>query len=427
MRRVLIITPYFPPINAPDMQRVRMSLPYFRQYGWEPTVMTVDEQYANGFRDELLLETIPTDIEVIKVGAYPEHRTRKLGLGSLSLRSLPHFRKAGDELLKSGKYDLVFFSTSMHHVMSLGKRWKKKFGVPFIVDMQDPWRNDFRIGKAKQVSALKFWIAYSINKYMEAYTMPAVDGIITVSQAYIDVLKERYPSIKNVPAKVITFGASTIDFDLVTRRQLSPAVVDTHNGKINVLYMGAVTPFFIPLIRLFFEALLEHKEPLNKYHFYFIGTSYVQNSRTTMVADLAKELGIGDYVTEVPDRTPYLNALATLRAADILFIPGSIDKGYNASKVYNNILSGTPIFSIFHENSTVIPAIQQAGAGVVHSFRNMDDPAGMKKDIYKKWTALVQNRDKYPTATGEYDFTAEKKTAEICAFFEDVLTTKKHI
>ncbi|MBZ0098844.1 MAG: hypothetical protein K8F30_07150, partial [Taibaiella sp.] len=101
--------------------------------------------------------------------------------------------------------------------------------------------------------------------------------------------------------------------------------------------------------------------------------------------------------------------------------------GYNASKVYNNILSGTPIFSIFHENSTVIPAIERAGAGVVHSFHNMDDPAGMKKDIYKKWTALVQNRDKYPTATGEYDFTAEKKTAEICAFFEDVLTTKKHI
>lgn len=408
------------------MQRVRMSLPYFRQNGWEPTVMTVDEQYTNGFRDELLLETFPDDIEVIKVGAYPEHITRKVGLGSLSLRSLPHFKKAGDELLKKKTYDLVFFSTSMHHVCALGRHWKRKFGIPFIVDMQDPWRNDFRIGKKKQVNALKFWIAYSINKYMEAYTMPKADGIISVSQSYIDTLRERYPTLEKVPAKVITFGASTIDFDLVTRKQLQPAAINRNNGKINVLYMGAVTPFFIPLIRLFFEALLEHREPLDRYHVYFIGTSYVQHSRITMVADLAKELGISEHVTEIPDRAPYLNALATLKAADILFIPGSTDAGYNASKVYNNILSGTPIFSIFHKNSTVIPAIEQSGAGVVHSFENLDDPAGMKMDIYRKWVELVQNRDKYPASGKVYDFTAERKTAEICAFFEDVLNTKKH-
>lgn len=427
MRRVLIISPHFPPINAPDMQRVRMSMPYFREHGWEPTVMAVDEQYTNGFRDELLLETFPSDIEIIKVAAYSEKLTRKVGLGSLSLRSLMHFREAGNQLLKSRKYDLVFFSTSMHHVCALGKYWKKKFGVPFIIDMQDPWRNDYRIGKKKQGNSFKFWIAYNINKYMEAYTMPEVDGIMAVSQSYIDTLKERYPSIKNVPARVITFGASSIDFDLVVRRQLPPAIIDVHNGRINVLYMGAVTPFFIPLIRMFFEALLENKEQLDRFHFYFVGTSYIQNSRTTMVADLADELGIGEYITEVPDRAPYLNALATLKAADILFIPGSTDAGYNASKVYNNILSHTPIFSIFHKNSTVIPAIENAGAGVVHSFDSVEDTEKMKKDIYAKWCELVQNREKYAAGKGVYDFTADKKTGEICNFFENVLNTGKHI
>lgn len=403
------------------MQRVRMSLPYFRDNGWEPTVMTVDEQYANGFRDELLLETFPSDIEVIKVAAYSEELTRKVGLGSLSLRSLMHFKKAGNQLLKNRKYDLVFFSTSMHHVCALGRYWKRKFGIPFIIDMQDPWRNDFRIGKKKQVSEFKFWVAYNINKYMEAYTMPDVDGIMAVSQSYIDTLKERYPSIKNIPARVITFGASTVDFDLVVRKRLLPSVIDRENGKINVLYMGAVTPFFIPLIRLFFQALIEHNEQLNKYHFYFIGTSYVQNSRTTMVADLAQELGIGEHVTEVPDRAPYLNALATLKAADILFIPGSTDAGYNASKVYNNILSQTPIFSIFHKKSTVISEIENAHAGVVYSFDNMDDAEKMKIDVYRKWKELLENRDKYPGRERTYDFTSDIKTAEICSFFDEVI------
>lgn len=423
MKRVLIVTPYFPPVNAPDMQRVRMSLEYFRLNGWEPTVITVDEQFAGGFRDVLLEETIPADIEIIKIGAYPESITRKIGLGSLSLRSLFHFKKAGNKVLKEKKYDLVFFSTSMHHVLSLGRHWKKKFNIPFVVDMQDPWRNDFHLGKEQYNRSFKYRTAYSINKYMEAYTMPYADGIIAVSQAYIDILKQRYPAIKNIPARTISFGASLTDFELVKRKQVSPDVIDVNNGKINVLYMGAVTPFFIPVIRLFFEALIENKEDLDKYHFYFIGTSYAQNSGNRMVARLAQDLGISQYVSEHPDRVPYFNALATLQAADILFIPGSTDKDYNASKVYNNILSGTPIFSIFHRQSSVIEAIEGSGTGVAYSFDNLEHPDVVKKGIYEQWKSFIVTRSQYRApANKELPFTADKKTAEICHFFEEVIT-----
>ena len=44
MPRLLIISPHFPPINAPDMQRVRMSLPHFVDAGWEVVVLTVDDR-----------------------------------------------------------------------------------------------------------------------------------------------------------------------------------------------------------------------------------------------------------------------------------------------------------------------------------------------------------------------------------------------
>lgn len=35
MNRSLIVSPRFPPINAPDLHRVRHSLPYFHRTGWE--------------------------------------------------------------------------------------------------------------------------------------------------------------------------------------------------------------------------------------------------------------------------------------------------------------------------------------------------------------------------------------------------------
>ena len=426
MKRVLIVTPYFPPVNTPDMQRVRMLLPYFRDNGWEPTVMTVDEREAKGFRDELLSETIPNDIDVIKVGAYPEKYTRPVGFGTISLRSLMHFKKAGSKALKNKKYDLVFFSTSQHHVCSLGRYWKKKFGVPFVIDMQDPWRNDFHVGKVKYNSSFKFRMAYRINKYMEAYAMPYVDGLVSVSQAYIDILKNRYPSISNIPAQTISFGASQKDFEVVQKHTLKPAIIDMNSGNKNVLYMGAVTPFFIPVIKLFFESLQEHNVDMSEYHFYFVGTSYAQGSKITMVADLAAELGISDHVTEVPDRVPYFNALATLQAADILFIPGSTDKDYNASKVYNNIISETPIFCIFHKQSTVINAIEQAGAGMICSFENLNNEAATKQDVFEKWSQFTQQLNQYPTVKNRsLNFTSDNRAKEICSFFNTVITTHK--
>ena len=62
-RRVLIVSPHFPPTNAPDMQRVRMSLPHFREFGWDPHVLTVGDAGDTPV-DPLLSATVPADVEV---------------------------------------------------------------------------------------------------------------------------------------------------------------------------------------------------------------------------------------------------------------------------------------------------------------------------------------------------------------------------
>jgi hypothetical protein len=86
LKKVLIISPYFPPSNAADMQRVRMSLPYFKEFGWDAEVVTINEKYADLVKDNLLLQTIPKEIPVYKVKAFNKRYTFKLGLGSIALR-----------------------------------------------------------------------------------------------------------------------------------------------------------------------------------------------------------------------------------------------------------------------------------------------------------------------------------------------------
>ncbi len=69
MKRVLLVSPHFPPVNAPDMQRVRLALPHLRGLGWEPTVLAVEPGLVEGGGREPRLEaTYPADIRVIRSG-----------------------------------------------------------------------------------------------------------------------------------------------------------------------------------------------------------------------------------------------------------------------------------------------------------------------------------------------------------------------
>jgi len=62
MRKALIISPRFPPNNAPDLHRVRTSLPYYRCYGWDPVVLCLTSDCTGGAQDPLLAEGIPKDV-----------------------------------------------------------------------------------------------------------------------------------------------------------------------------------------------------------------------------------------------------------------------------------------------------------------------------------------------------------------------------
>ena len=95
-RRVLIVTPHFPPVDAPDMQRVRVSLAHFREFGWDPYVLAVAPG-AGDTLEPLFAETIDASIPVARVRAASSSLTRVLGIGNVAIRALPflvHSRRA---------------------------------------------------------------------------------------------------------------------------------------------------------------------------------------------------------------------------------------------------------------------------------------------------------------------------------------------
>src|SRR5690349_13954411 len=101
------------------MQRIRMSLPYFKQYGWEAEIVTVDPKYSDMQKDDLLTQSIPDDIKLHLVKAFSKKWTSKIGLGSIALRSIGSYMLKVNQLLKNQRFDLIYFSTTQFPVCIL--------------------------------------------------------------------------------------------------------------------------------------------------------------------------------------------------------------------------------------------------------------------------------------------------------------------
>ena len=83
MPTVLIVSPHFPPADAADMHRIRLSLPYFREFGWDPIILAVDPLYDECVQEKRFLETIPQDLQTFAFGLSPQ-----AGLAALVLEIL---------------------------------------------------------------------------------------------------------------------------------------------------------------------------------------------------------------------------------------------------------------------------------------------------------------------------------------------------
>ena len=78
MRRVLMVSPHFPPDSTAATHRVRLLAPYLPLFGWEPTVLTVDPRDYEGRLDSVLADSVPQAVRTVRARADQTMRQRGL-------------------------------------------------------------------------------------------------------------------------------------------------------------------------------------------------------------------------------------------------------------------------------------------------------------------------------------------------------------
>lgn len=379
MRRVLIVSPHFPPLNAPDMQRVRMSLPYYRAHGWEPVVLAVRDDRQVGVREPELLATVPDDITVLRASAIEPRLARRFGVGNIGLRAWFGLWAAGSRFLRQQGCDLVFFSTTQFITFTLGPLWRRRFGVPYVLDLQDPWRTDYyeRPGAPPPPGGWKYRFARWEARLLEGPCVRRAAGLMSVSPAYIADLVARYPAVARIPSAALTFGASPADLERARDLSRAAPSFPRDQGQVHIVYTGASGPVMPHALLVLFSAFREYRqrspERAARIRFHFIGTSYVApGTGTPSVLPVARACGVEDAVTEIPHRIGFLDSARLQLQADVLLLLGSSDLAYSPSKVYLYFLTGRPILGLVFRDSVMEQLLDELNCAYLVRFRQAE-------------------------------------------------------
>jgi glycosyltransferase involved in cell wall biosynthesis len=372
-----------------DMQRARALAWELPALGWDVEVLTpapsqlrqdAIEPDADGF-------FAPTvGVHEVRVWLPSLFRLFTLGAGAWRMW-LPMFWR-GRALLASRRFDLVYFTTTAFNFFAFGPLWRRMSGIPYVLDFQDPWvRGDEHGGEG-----WKARLSTLIDPVMEKAVVANAAGIIAVSQAYIDPLKQRYEN--RSPAWLWVGRHETIPF-CALERDFVEANVDRPDIPVRPLsalmlhYVGA-GPTMKKSFLLICQALAHLREAgdglAERVRIRLFGTgSLGPEFAPSPLLAAARGAGVDDLVEEWPQRVPYRRALELIRDSDGLLIPGVDDLGYMPSKLFSYALSGKPLLACLRSDGPAYAFFQanrQLGRSLWFDARGsmpLDEAAGIMR------------------------------------------------
>ena len=367
MRRVLIVTSSYAPTMIADMQRVRQLAWELPKLGWEVEVLSPSTDYQPA-----------TCVDEDSVGFFSPHSQAHcvpemwpglfeiVGVGNIGWRALLPMWSAGMRLLQQKHFDLIYISTAQFPLFLLGRIWQRRFGVPYVLDLHDPL---YRVASRHPVWAqprLKHRVSNGLAKHLEAHVAKAAQGLIAVSQNYIDTLRgcheAKHPAWLG-PGRCDAIPFSALPRDLCEAAAGFAPRVERNGPPYRIIYVGVGGSVMARSFTLFSRALsrlrVRSGSLCEGIRVELFGTMLGwQPGEARGLADIAAKWGIGDLVREEPGRVSYRRSLELLLQSDGALIFGVEDPGYMPSKLFSYALSGRPLLATLHREGPAFSLFQ---------------------------------------------------------------------
>jgi hypothetical protein len=394
LKKILIISPHYPPSNLAAVHRSRLFAQHLPAFGWEPIILTVHEDYYEEAPDWNLQQLLPVGQRIEKVKAFAVTQPRLIG--DIGLRSFFQLRRKALQLVQNENIDFVYIPIPSFYVSLIGAYLHKKTSVKYGIDYIDPWVHEFP-GSDKIFS--RHWWSTRLAKWLEPKAVKQASLITGVAEGYYTAVLERNPDLKKTcVVGAMPYGGEASDHERLSALQLQPYLFQKNN-KLQLVYAGAMLPKAYAPLEAIFQSIAASSEQFKQIEFHFIGTGKTTHDESGYnIKPLAEKYGIWQTVVfEYPKRIPYLDVLVHLNAADAVFILGSTEPHYTPSKAYQGVLSGKPILAVLHNKSSAVEVLRNSNSGVVLGFNGKEDVGLISGQWMNFWYQFLSFKKAFTT------------------------------
>jgi len=420
LKNILIIAYYFPPSGGPGVQRVLKHIKYLPEFGWQPTVLTVENGQFPA-RDESLLEEIPKTTEVIRTHIfepYDIYRTltgkpkgapidvnvikkdsQKLGFKEKVAEFIratffiPDARigwlgsavKAGLELTTQRNYSAIYSSSPPYTCSLIARNLKRRTKLPWIAGFRDPWTGF--------ISSPKRWlIPAAIDRAMEHSVFTEADYVECAWQGIIKDALTKFPKLPQEKFLHVPNGFDSSDF---------PVVEQTPNKRFTLTYSGSMygrrnpSSLFEAIELLLSRGLIVQNEILLRFVGRFGDEVHAMFNR----ASFSESIEIVGYVQHSKSVEYLLTSDALLLVVDESKESDEIVPG----KVYEYIGVKKRILAIAPQESAIAQLIRETNAGLVAHQSQIELIADHFLSLYNTWKIGSNPYIPNETAIGQFE------------------------
>jgi glycosyltransferase involved in cell wall biosynthesis len=428
LKKVLIITYYWPPSGGAGVQRWLKFVKYLREFGWEPIIYTAENpEYP--IIDASFEKDIPKGITILKQPIWEPYQLYKKLIGqkkeervvsgflqekgrkswaqnfSLWLRGnifIPDARcfwikpsvNFINGWLQNNNVDAIVSTGPPHsmHLIALGVQRKTK--LPWLADFRDPWTN---IDFADDLNMTSY--AKKKNARLEKLVVNTANIITVVS----DIMQQEFQELTTKKVEVITNGFDPDDF------KIDDSLV-VNDGKFSIVHTGSLNnrrnqPALWQAIS---ELRKENQEFKDVCVIRLIGKNDFSIKESLQHFDLLE-------CTEFIDYLPHNKIIAQQKSASILLLSinnyGEAENGYFTpkatltGKLFEYLAASKPILMIGPPQGQAANVVIESG-GLVFDFNEVSK---IKMGLLN----LFNNKNKKSDSTNINQFSRKELTGKL--------------
>ncbi|MFA5498167.1 MAG: glycosyl transferase [Candidatus Cloacimonadia bacterium] len=424
MKRVLIISFYFPPCGGASVQRWLRFIKHLPNLGWQPTILTASESDYSVL-DPTLAHKVPLSTKVIrtkrslssKLFSFVKPKSNdEFPYGTLlSQKDDPLIKKLlywtrlnivtpdsrvfwskaaynlAKEELRSKKYSLIITTGPPHSSHLVGMKLKESTPLPWIADFRDPWTDIYYLQTAKQNPIIK-----EINKELEKSVLKKADAAIIISKPIAD-------SLPKGNKHVLVNGFEEEDFLDIKR---------TKSSFFRIKYVGKLTEgqdIKAPLRWLSEYCKQDEKKNIT---FSLVGTNF-QNAKDIQRKHPCFHLR----TTPQLSHREAINEMVNSELLLLLINQCPHNKGILTTKFFEYIAARPYIIAIGPKESEVAKYLSEYKAGEIIDYQDKMGFISVVKQKYEQWASGELQRNESDISS----LSAEEQTKELVNIFNSVI------